>query len=84
MDDIRVERLALRLSGLTEAEGRHLAMLITQGLAAATLEPDGGGSGGGGAQKAIKVDMTASPKSDLSPLSDRIVAEVLRQLARSP
>jgi hypothetical protein len=78
MTDILVERLALLLSGLTEEQGRHLAMLITQGLAAASLEPDSGAI-----QNAIKVDITASA-SDLSPLSDRIVAEVLRQLGRSP
>jgi len=79
MDDIRVERLALQLSGLTEEHGRHLAMLITQGLAAVAVEP-----GGGVTQTAIKVDMRASPGSDLSSLSDRIVAEVLRQLERAP
>ncbi len=78
MNNIRVERLALQLSGLTDEQGRHLAMLITQGLAAAALEPDVGAI-----QNAIKVDVTVAA-SDLSPLSDRIVAEVLRQLGRSP
>jgi hypothetical protein len=79
MDDIRVERLALQLSGLTEAQGRHLAMLIAQGLAAAPLAPDAAAT-----QQSVRVDLTASPKSDLARLSDRVVAEVLRQLERSP
>lgn len=79
MDEIRVDRLALKLSGVTESQGRHLAMLITQGLAAATIQ-----EGVAAAQPAIHVDLTASPSGSPGRLSDRVVTEVLRQLQRSP
>jgi hypothetical protein len=78
MDEIRVDRLTLKLSGLTEAQGRNLAMLITEGLAAATLKPDAAAT-----QQGVKVELKASASGDLGPLSDRVVSEVLRQLERS-
>jgi hypothetical protein len=78
MDDIRVDRLALTLSGLSEAEGRRLAMLITQGLAAARLAPDVATK-----QPAIHVDVKDAKPGDVDRLSDRVVAQVLRQIERS-
>jgi hypothetical protein len=78
MDDIRIQRLALKLSGLSESQGRRLAMLITQGLAAATIEQSVTD------HPAIQVDFNESPVGNLGLLSDRVVAEVLRQLERSP
>jgi hypothetical protein len=80
MDDIRVDRLTLKLSGLGESRGRDLAMLITQGLAAAAIEHDGTAA----TPPAIKVDLTASTLGSLGLLSERVVAEILRQLERSP
>jgi hypothetical protein len=78
MDEIRIDRLALKLSGFTEAQGRHLAMLITAGLAAARMEPDVAT-----AQPAERDDATHSSKGHLTQLSGRVVSEVLRQLERS-
>jgi hypothetical protein len=78
VDDIRIDRLALKLSGLTEAQGRHLAMLITAGLAAVPREPDATA-----AQPAERDDPIHASKDHLSQLSDRVVSEVLRQLERS-
>jgi hypothetical protein len=78
MDDIRIDRLSLKLSGLTEPQGRHLAMLITQGLAAARVSPNVAGD-----QPAIRADVTNSEVGDLHQLSGRVVAELLRQIESS-
>lgn len=78
MDDIRIDRLALTLSGLSEAEGRHLATLITQGLAAAHMAPNVATK-----QSAIPVDVLNAKPGDVARLSDRVVGEVLRQIERS-
>jgi hypothetical protein len=77
VDDIRIDRLALKLSGLTEAQGRRLAMLITAGLAAAR-EPDAPAE-----QPAERDDPIHASNDHLSQLSVRVVSEVLRQLERS-
>jgi hypothetical protein len=78
MDDIHVQRLTLKLSGLDAAQGRRLATLITQGLAAATFKDDVESE-----QAAVRVDFKASRFGSLGLVSDRVVAEVLRQLERS-
>jgi hypothetical protein len=79
MDEIRIDRLTLQLSGITEPQGRRLAMLITEGLAAADVP-----AGIAAAQGAIRVDLGAGPSGSVDALSERVVAEVLRQLQRSP
>jgi hypothetical protein len=79
MDEIRIDRLTLQLTGISESEGRHLAMRITEGLAAADIPMDVAA-----AQGAIRVDVAASLSGGLDALSDRVVAEVLRRLQRSP
>jgi hypothetical protein len=79
MDEIRIDHLALELSGISESQGRHLAMRITEGLAAADIPP-----GVAAAQGAIRVDLPAGSSASLDALPERIVAEVLRQLRRSP
>jgi hypothetical protein len=76
MDEIRIDRLTLQLSGISESEGRRLAMRITEGLAAAAIPGDVAA-----AQGAIRVDLSAG---SVDTLPERIVAEVLRQLRRSP
>jgi hypothetical protein len=78
MDDIDIQRLTLKLSGLDEPQGRRLASLIAQGLAGATIEDDVESE-----QSAVRVDFKASPLGSLGLLSNRVVAEVLRQLKRS-
>jgi hypothetical protein len=79
VDDVRIDRLTLQLSGLTEPQGRHLALLVTEGLAAARV-PEGVSS----ATKVIKADLSTQEEGeDLAPLSERVVAEILRQLERS-
>jgi hypothetical protein len=79
MDEVRIDHLALELSGISESQGRGLAMRITEGLAAADIP-----AGVAAAQGAIRVDLPAGPSGSLDALPERIVAEVLRQLRRSP
>lgn len=78
MDAIQIDRLTLKLSGLSESQGRHLALLVTQGLAGASIK-NSVASG----LPAINVDLTASRAETLGLLSERVVAEVLRQIERS-
>jgi hypothetical protein len=75
MPQLTIERLSLRLSGLSEGDSRHLAQLIGEGLAEAL--------GISGNRKAMQVGINASADSSVQELSDQIVAELVRQLARS-
>jgi hypothetical protein len=78
MSNLRIDRLALRLSGVSEAEGRRLAQLLTEGWAEAGLP--GAASGDVGA---LRVQITARPGDSMEWLARQITAEVRRQLERS-
>jgi hypothetical protein len=78
MDEIRIDQLTLKLSGLTEQDGRRLVRLITDGLAAADVPSVGSASVG-----AVSVGVAAGHTSSLEALSQHVVSEVLRQLQRS-
>jgi phosphoglycerate dehydrogenase-like enzyme len=77
MADLNIERLSLNLSGLSEGESRHLARLIADGLAEAQL-PDVTFR-----REVMQSNITAHAGGSTQELSDRIVAEVVRQLAQS-
>jgi hypothetical protein len=77
MPGLVIDRLRLHLSGVSEDDGRRLARLIADGLAASSM-PDRGGSAG---SLGFKVDK--SPVDDLETLSRRIVSEVLRRAMRT-
>ena len=80
MPDMTIERLSLNLSGWSETDGRRLAQMITDGLAAAPV-PDGAAS-----RDAMQSKTTApAPPAggNMQELSDRIVADLVRQLGRS-
>jgi hypothetical protein len=74
MTDFNIDRLSLHLSGMGEAEGQRLARLVADGLANASMVEVGGEIG------AMRSQVSASTGSDLQELSDRIVADLLRQL----
>ena len=76
MPDLTIERLSLHLSGLSEGEGQRLARLIADGLAQVSIS-------GGENRDAMNTAITASPGVDMQQLSERIVADVVRQLERS-
>lgn len=78
MDEIRIDQLTLRLSGLTEHDGRRLVRMITDGLAAAELPP-----GAPAALGALRVGLAGADTGDLEALSRHVVRELLRQIQRS-
>jgi hypothetical protein len=76
MPDLTIERLSLHLSGLSERDGQHLVRLIADGLAQVSVS-------GGEDHDAIKSAVTASQDVGMREISDRIVADIVRQLDRS-
>jgi hypothetical protein len=76
MPDLTIERLSLNLSGLSEEEGQRLARLIADGLANVSMA-------GAGNRDAMKATVSASPGAGMQELSQRIVADVVRQLDQS-
>lgn len=77
MPELTVERLSLRIGGLSESEGRHLASLIADGLAGAEV------SGAAGNYPAMQLKLTARPGNSLPELAEQIVADLIRQLDRT-
>jgi hypothetical protein len=73
---LHIERLALRVPGLSEQEGRRLAELVGGGLAAAPHFQESGQFG------RMEVRVTAESGQDVSRLAEAIVAELLRQVER--
>ncbi|MCY1078699.1 hypothetical protein [Archangium lansingense] len=78
MSELIIDRLALKLSGLNESQGRQLARLLSEGFAAASL-PEGASA----STDRLQVDVRARPGEPLEALSERIVAQVLRDLQRT-
>ena len=76
MPDLTIERLSLHLSGISEGEGQRLARLIADGLAQVSIS-------GGENRDAMSAAITAPTGTDMQQLSERIVADVVRQLDRS-
>ncbi len=72
---MNIERLTLKLSGLSESDGQRLAQLIAQGLASATIS-----SASLYHIDTLHVNATASPGNGVDTLSKQIVAEIVRQL----
>ena len=75
--DLQLDRLTLRLAGVSPADGRRLATLVGHGLAAATAPATGGTS------DALSLAITARPGEPIERLAHRIVVELVRALARS-
>jgi hypothetical protein len=78
MTAINIDRLSLRLYGISEGDGQRLARLITENLAASPI-----GIEGTHRLDAMHVNVTARPGSSMDMLSQQIVADVLRQLERT-
>jgi hypothetical protein len=79
MTEISIERLTLKLSGISERDGQRLAQLIAEGLgdhislsSEAPRHLD-----------SMRVNVAARPGSSLDMLAKQVVADMLRQLERS-
>ena len=76
MDDIRIDRLTLKLSGVTEAEGKRLARRLAEGLARASL-PEGAGA----APSAVPIRARVDGSGGMDAATDRAVEAILKRLA---
>ena len=78
MTTINIDRLALKLSGLSEREGHRLARLIAEGLAQADIPNTAPHR-----LETLRVNLTAPADGHADRLSQQIVADILRQLERT-
>ena len=77
MAAVTIDRLSLHLSGLSDDEGRRPARLIADGLAASSVP------GGSGHVDWVQSKQESREGANLKSLSEQIVADVVRQVARS-
>ncbi len=77
MATIDIDRLTLKLSGLSEREGQRLARLIAAGLTQADV-PNATSR-----LETLRVNLTAPADGNVDRLSQQIVADILRQLERT-
>lgn len=77
MAELIIDRLSLHLSGLAESDGRHLARLIAERLASASLpEPSA-------PLDQMNSEAVAQPGAGVHSLAEQIVSDMVRQLDRS-
>ena len=75
MAEIHIDRLRLKLSGISASDGQRLAQLIAEGLVYAPLQTENPRHIG-----ALRVNTTASAGSNVDMLSKQIVTEIVQQL----
>jgi hypothetical protein len=73
MAEIHIERLALKLAGISESDGQRLAQLIAEGLASSPISSES-------PQHIDSLRVSATADKNVDRLSKQIVAEILRQL----
>jgi hypothetical protein len=77
MSDMRIDRLIVRAPGLSESQGRQLALRIAAQLAEA------GGMPAAGDLSRLEVSAPTAHPVNVPDLAERIVDQALRQLRRS-
>ena len=75
---LSIDRLSLRVAGITEADGRRLAQLVGEHLAAAPHPPAGVATG------AVRLRLEARPGEALESTAQRIAAAMRRSMAVAP
>ncbi len=75
MATIAIDRLSLKLSGLSQSDGERLARLVANGLAEASVSETSTHE-----VSAMSISVQSDAGSNLNRLSDQIVNEILRQL----
>jgi hypothetical protein len=78
MNDISIERLTLHVEGLSESEGRRLALQIASGLGATAA------AGGGRDIASLRLGLVARPNAGSDELARQVIAELVRQVQRLP
>lgn len=74
----RIDRLMLEIPGGSADRGREVGQLVAAGLAEAGALPQAGDL------PTLRVTITSSAREEAATLACRIVAAVLRDLARAP
>lgn len=75
--NLHVDRLTLRLAGLSEADGHRLAQLVGERLASAAPPAPAGTA------DAMRVSLEAQPGEALESMAQRIAAQMLLELVRA-
>jgi hypothetical protein len=75
MTTLTIDRLTLKLSGLSQDQGKHLVRLIAEGLASHEISSDSARDAPN-----LQLKITAPPNASIDWLANQIVSEVLRQL----
>lgn len=75
MSELAIDRLTLRATGLTTAEGRRLAERVATSLAGGPGELEGRDR-----SEPVRADVSARPGASLDELASQIAAEIRRQL----
>ena len=75
MTNLTIDRLTLKLSGLSPQEGQHLARLIAEQLASHEISSHSARDA-----PTLQLNITAQPHANVDWLANQIVSEVLRQL----
>lgn len=78
MANIQIDRLTLKLSGISQQEGQHLARAIADGLADASLAAETAHS-----LDVLKVTVTVGSGDNLDRLAQQILTELLQQINRT-
>lgn len=76
MNGIDIERLTIKVPGLSKEEGQQLALRIAANLSTA------GGLPAAGDIPALQLDVAAELGTGVPSLADRVVKELLLQLSR--
>lgn len=74
MTNLNIDRLTLKLSGISESEGQRLIKLITEGLANSNIPNQAANL------PHLKVNIPSRPNASIDWLAEQIIADVLRQL----
>ena len=75
MKNLNIDRLTLKLSGISESDGQHLARRNAQGLASGVITNVAARD-----SPNIHITIPANSNTDVDWLANQIVAEVLRQI----
>lgn len=77
MSELSIDRLTLKLAGVSEADGRRLATLVAERLAATDLPASTAAR-----VASIRLDLRADPRTPIEALTEQVVEGVVRELLR--
>jgi len=75
--NLQIDRLALRLTGVSERDARRLAQLVVRSLARSPGH-------GAASTRSLRLDLSAPDGEPLESLADRIASRVASALGNAP